>query len=111
MVKTGFFGASSTRSSGYALATGRPDGDPYKETREAREAHFAKVGGTEPTDSRKCAERIVDLVRGEGIFKNRAVPLQLVLGQEAIDRIKPVLEAKMESMAEYADVSQTVRVD
>ena len=111
IVRTGFFGSSSTRSSGYALASGRPDGDPYEKAREARQAHFAKVGGSEPTDSRKCAERIVDAVRGEGIFENRAVPLQLVLGHEAIDRIKPVLEGKIQTMAQYADVSDTVKVD
>ena len=53
----------------------------------------------------------MDVVRGEGVFKDRTIPLQLVLGHEAIDRIKPVLEAKIQTMAEYADVSDTVRVE
>ena len=50
---------------------------------------FAMTDGNQPGDPRKGAERMVDVVRGEGMAEGKTdFPLRLPLGSDALELIR-----------------------
>ena len=64
----------------------------------------AEINGNQRGDPGKGAEVIVDLVRGEGYFKDKPVPLTLGLGSDAYHIIKDAIEGKLRQLEEYKEI-------
>ncbi|PSR70643.1 hypothetical protein PHLCEN_2v13475 [Hermanssonia centrifuga] len=58
----------------------------------------------QPGDPEKCAEVIVDVVRGEGSASGKPFPLSLPLGSDAYGTIKEVCENMTEQLGQWKDV-------
>ena len=110
-LRTGFFGSTGNRSAGYVLAKNSVEGDPYKALKDKKYAGFSSMGGKEPGDATKSAERLVDLVKGEGKAKGKPVPLELALGEDSIGFIKSTLEAKLKELADWSEFGSDIAAE
>ena len=60
--------------------------------------------GTQPGDPRKGVERIIDVVKGEGIAKGRKMPERLPLGRDALKGIREKCEETLRLCDEWEDL-------
>ncbi|KAI8311361.1 hypothetical protein K4K61_012276 [Colletotrichum sp. SAR11_59] len=67
----------------------------------------AKIYGTEPGDPEKAVERMVELVRGEGMAAGREVPLRVPLGTDGWGRIKKKCEDMVKICEDWEDVAKS----
>ncbi|KAI8272748.1 hypothetical protein K4K60_011899 [Colletotrichum sp. SAR11_57] len=67
----------------------------------------AKIYGTEPGDPEKAVERMVELVRGEGMAEGREVPLRVPLGTDGWGRIKKKCEDMVKVCEDWEDVAKS----
>jgi hypothetical protein len=56
-------------------------------------------------DPRKCAERVIDVVKGEGLAAGRPMPKRLVLGMDAVGMIREKCQGVLKDMKEWEQVS------
>ncbi|KAI8218383.1 hypothetical protein K4K53_008796 [Colletotrichum sp. SAR 10_77] len=67
----------------------------------------AKIYGTEPGDPEKAVERMVELVRGEGMAAGREMPLRVPLGTDGWGRIKKKCEDMIKVCEDWEDVAKS----
>lgn len=60
----------------------------YAPIREAVEQFAQQIDGTERGDPNKCAQVIVDVVKGEGGAKGKELPERLPIGPDAVERMR-----------------------
>ena len=58
------------------------------EIHKALQAGIAAVDGTQPGDPSKAAERMVDVVRREGMAAGKEIPLRLPLGRDGMEQMR-----------------------
>jgi NAD(P)-dependent dehydrogenase (short-subunit alcohol dehydrogenase family) len=80
--------------------------DDYAPLRARAEARLAGLPGTQPGDPNKLAELLVDVVRGEGVWKGREWPAEsrLVVGSDSEADVKIKIASMEKSMSEYEDI-------
>lgn len=76
----------------------------YEEVVEALSDYNEALAGNQPGDPQKGADRIIDLVRGEGTAAGRELPPRLPLGKDALAGIRAKCEATLKILAEWEDV-------
>lgn len=81
--------------------------EEYEEAGKELHAGLEAYGGHQPGDPAKAAEIIVDIVRQEGVAKERGVPKTLFLGPDCVGMIKEVCEETLKSLKEWEDVSMS----
>ena len=60
----------------------------YSQLHNALQAGVAAVDGNQPGDPEKAAERMVDVVRREGMAAGKEIPLRMPLGRDAMDQVR-----------------------
>lgn len=89
------------------LAEGAPGAIPeYEETRRNAGVLFDSVIGNETGDPVKGMSLLVDVVRGEGAFKGRELPLWLALGSDSEGDYRERVRRILESLDENSDISR-----
>ena len=65
---------------------------------------IAAESGKQPGDPKKLVSVLLDLVRGEGIAKDRGVPFRLPLGSDCLDEVSKKVDQTRSVMEEWKDV-------
>ncbi|KAL0947911.1 hypothetical protein HGRIS_010545 [Hohenbuehelia grisea] len=86
------------------LYTGNPIPD-YEELRSEVQASFVAFNATSSGDPAKAMDRVVDVVRGEGVAAGRPWPLYLMLGKRADSAIREKTSKLLETLDEWKDVT------
>jgi NAD(P)-dependent dehydrogenase (short-subunit alcohol dehydrogenase family) len=73
--------------------------------------NIAAESNTQPGDPQKLASIVVDLVRGEGVVKNKKIPLRIQLGQDAWDQVGEHLRGTLGHMDEWESVIKSTDLD
>ena len=60
----------------------------YAEIESALRAGVAAVDGNQPGDPAKASERIVDVVRKEGMAAGKETPFRLPLGRDGMEQVR-----------------------
>ena len=82
--------------------------EDYDSLRRSAMTRFASIPGREPGDPDKAVEAIVDVVRGEGVAKGRAMPDYLFLGDDAEVAVRAKCSKVLKLLDEWADVTRNV---
>ena len=85
----------------------------YEEMGKAIAGFVAATNGNQPGDPRKLAERIIDVVKSEGMAAGKSIPLRLPIGRDSMAAIKKKCEATLKLCEEWEDliVSTDIEVD
>ena len=65
---------------------------------------ISALSGNQPGDTRKGAEVILDLVRGDGVAKGKEVPKSLVLGSDCFNAVEGICKAELQALTEWKEV-------
>lgn len=68
------------------------------------EAMAKKIHGRQPGDPRKAVERIVDVVRSEGMAARKELPVRLPLGGDALAVIRKKCEETLKICEDWEDL-------
>ena len=77
----------------------------YEPITKALYSAMNAYNGVQPGDPEKAAERIVDIVKQEGVAAGRGIPGRLVLGPDAVATMKQKCEDTLAMLKEWEDVS------
>lgn len=80
------------------------DLDAYAELNDKMITLADQLHGKQPGDPRKAAERILDVVRDEGMAKGKPWPKRLPLGPDALIGIRGKCEETLDLCKEWEDV-------
>ena len=83
----------------------------YDDIRNAAAKRFASIPGTEKGDPTKAMEILVDVVRGEGVAKDKPWPEMLVLGEDAELDIREKCERTLRTLDEWKAVSANLNLE
>lgn len=83
----------------------------YDEIREQMSDGFQSMGGLEPNDPVKGMELLADVVKGEGKFEGRKLPLWLVLGTDAVQDFRARTNRALKTLDENLDISEATEFD
>jgi len=86
----------------------------YKALAEAREAGLLAFHGNQPGDPDKAMKVVVDLLHGEGQFKNTKtgdLPTSLALGSDAYDVIQHELDVDVQNLKKWEAVTKSCDID
>ncbi len=83
----------------------------YDELRAASVKRFTSVPGSEKGDPDKAAAAIADVVRGEGVAKDRPWPSYLVLGEDAEVNVRNKCTKVVNTLNDWVDVARGVNFD
>ncbi|KAF9449143.1 NAD(P)-binding protein [Macrolepiota fuliginosa MF-IS2] len=108
IVQPGSFRTEGIYSHGWNESNLIPD---YDELRAKTRDRFASVPGKEHGDPWKAARAIVDIVRGEGIAKDRSWPQYLVLGDDAEFDVRNKCRVVLNALDEWKDITRGVGFD
>ena len=73
---------------------------------------FIEAGdGKQPGDTVKGVERMIDVLKGEGVAKGRDMPKRLPLGSEVVDRTKARCNELIRIVDEWEDVIKSTDLD
>jgi NAD(P)-dependent dehydrogenase (short-subunit alcohol dehydrogenase family) len=72
---------------------------------------FQSQGGKQPGDPKKAAERIIDVVRGEGAAAGKPWPLWLFLGKDSEDTVRGKIEEVAKNLDQWKDVVRSTGID
>ncbi|KAM3082725.1 hypothetical protein ACMFMF_002378 [Clarireedia jacksonii] len=67
--------------------------------------------GHQPGGSKKAAERIVDIVRKEGLAKGKEAPPRLPLGRDGLAQLKNKCEATLKILEEWEELIVSTDLD
>ncbi|RDW66908.1 hypothetical protein BP5796_09657 [Coleophoma crateriformis] len=81
-----------------------PEDDEYRSIFERFLEASATIPGNEPGDPKKCAERIVDVMKGEGMASGKPMPSQVPLGSDVLATVKETCEAMLKTCEEWKDL-------
>jgi hypothetical protein len=79
----------------------------YDEMRVATRNLFGGMAGRQKGDPAKAMEILVDVVRGEGKFEGKELPLWLALGPDSVKDMKIRAQQIIDSIDKNADISVT----
>jgi hypothetical protein len=88
-----------------------PEIDDYKGIFERFLEAAATIPGNEPGNPKKCAERIVDVMKGEGMASGKPMPSQIPLGSDALVSIKETCESMLKTCEEWKDLIESTDFD
>ncbi|KAF8623796.1 hypothetical protein AX17_007299 [Amanita inopinata Kibby_2008] len=83
----------------------------YDDMRSAAIKRFATIPGKEKGDPDKAMEIIVDVVRGEGVAKDKPWPALLALGEDAERDIRNKCIGTMQVLDEWKHVATSMNID
>ncbi|MDR1113663.1 MAG: SDR family NAD(P)-dependent oxidoreductase [Candidatus Margulisbacteria bacterium] len=92
-------GAFRTDFSGRSLTGTRIEISDYKETAGKRRKENDHTHGTEPGNPQKAAQAIIK------VEESAEVPFRLLLGTDAINIIRPELEAQLKELEDWKEIS------
>lgn len=98
--RTKILSATNTKSTTSSLSD-------YKALTEATLAQFASFDGNQMGDTGIAAERVVDVVRGEGRASGKEWPSCLVLGSDAVGMIRKKCEDTLRQLGEWEEFSSS----
>lgn len=73
----------------------------YEEIDKAISGFVAATNGNQPGDPRKLAERIIDVVKSEGMAAGKPIPQRLPVGRDSMAAIKKKCEATLKLCEEW----------
>lgn len=82
----------------------------YKESMEGMDAIFKSLDGTQPGDSAKLGEAIVDIVKGQGLAAGKTLPRSLQLGDDCYEAVKKELTDRLQVLEEWKEVTTGLNV-
>ena len=77
--------------------------EDYAPIAEGIEEYIASTNKNQPGDPRKLAERVVDVVKSEGIAAGKPLPPRLPVGRGALIQIKAKCEATLKLCGEWEE--------
>jgi hypothetical protein len=83
----------------------------YADASKAMYEGLAKEDQQQPGDPVKLAEILVDLVRKEGVAKERAIPFRLPLGLDCFNDVKAKCEEMLRLLEAWKDVIRSTDCD
>ena len=87
---------------------GIPD---YAELDGALRTGVAGIDGNQPGDPAKAAERMVDVVRGEGMAAGREIPLRMPLGRDSLEDMRNKCLSTLKIIEEWEDLILSTDLD
>ena len=69
------------------------------------------TNGTQPGDPRKLADRMIDVVKMEGMAVGRAMPLRLPIGSDSAAIIRKKCEATLKLLDDWQDLISSTDLD
>lgn len=88
-----------------------PEIDDYKVMFERFSQAAATIPGNEPGDPKICAERIIDVMKGDGLASGKPTPFQIPLGVDAITEIRQSCEAMLKTCNEWEDMIKSIEFE
>lgn len=85
-----------------------PQIDEYQPIFERFLEAAAGIPGNEPGDPKKCAEKIIDVMNGEGMASGKPMPSQVPLGSDALVAIKGACETMLKTCEEWKDMIESI---
>jgi len=73
----------------------------YEEMSKAIEGFVTATNNHQPGDAKKLVERIIDVVKSEGMAAGRPIPQRLPIGSDAMATIKKKCEATLKLCEEW----------
>ena len=73
----------------------------YEELDKAISGFVAATNGNQPGDPRKLVERIIDVVKSEGMATGKPIPQRLPIGRDSMATIKKKCEATLKLCEEW----------
>lgn len=67
----------------------------------------ATIPGNEPGNPKKCVERVINVMKGEGMASGKPMPSQIPLGSDALVTIKETCETILKTCEERKDLIQS----
>ncbi|EAU86656.2 short-chain dehydrogenase/reductase SDR [Coprinopsis cinerea okayama7 len=80
----------------------------YDETRKATAKRFASISGTQRGDPAKAMEVLVDIIRQEGVAKDKPWPRHLILGEDAINDVRAKSTSIIKELEEWEVIGKAV---
>ncbi|RAH48781.1 NAD(P)-binding protein [Aspergillus brunneoviolaceus CBS 621.78] len=101
-------GAFRTNFLGQNAVSYQPPSDPYLGTAvEKTQQYLHSENGKQPGDPEKAAERIYEVVMGEGMAKDKKQYLRLVLGNKAYENARLKVADLSENFLALEDISRS----
>jgi len=72
----------------------------YAETATRADEIFKARGDSQPGDPTKCAEVIIDIVRGEGVAKGKGRPIEVELGKDVYSVVQKECKDTLQKLSE-----------
>lgn len=85
--------------------------DEYKSIAEGAYSKMSSMDGQQPGDPKKGADRIIDVVKGEGLAKGKEFPLTLMLGDDVWGMAKKYAEDRLKLIGEWKEASFGLNFD
>ena len=76
----------------------------YEEVSEALDDFSEAMAGQQPGDPKKLADRIIDVLKAEGMAEGRKMPPRLPLGKDSLAGIRAKCQATLKLLDEWEDV-------
>ena len=76
----------------------------YEEMDKAIAGFVAATNGNQPGDPRKLVERIIDVVKSEGMAAGKSIPQRLPIGRDSMATIKKKCEDTLKLCEEWEDL-------
>ncbi|KAF7937839.1 uncharacterized protein EAE97_007635 [Botrytis byssoidea] len=83
----------------------------YEPTQTALEGMVKAVDGNQPGDTKKAADRIVDIVRREGLAAGKETPLRLPLGPDCLQQIKDKCLSTLKILEDWEELIVSTKLD
>ena len=83
----------------------------YTEIHQAMEAGVRGVSGNQPGDPEKAAERIVDVVRKEGMAAGKETPPRLPLGPDGLQQVRDKCLQTLKIIEEWEPLIVSTNLD
>lgn len=83
----------------------------YEPTQTALKGMVKAVDGNQPGDPKKAAERIVDIVRREGLAAGKETPLRLPLGPDCLQQIKDKCLSTLKILEDWEELIVSTNID
>ncbi|KAI0315271.1 hypothetical protein OF83DRAFT_366130 [Amylostereum chailletii] len=78
--------------------------EEYKPITGAMDDMWVAVNGKQPGDPKKLVQVMLDLIRGEGVAKEREVPTIVQLGRDCVTAVKTEVEGMLKDMEAWEGV-------
>lgn len=83
----------------------------YEEMDKAIAGFVAATNGNQPGDPRKLVERIIDVVKSEGMAAGKLVPQRLPIGRDSMAAIKKKCKATLKLCEEWENLIVSTDID